>query len=412
MITPQNIGPHPLRPALPERPPAALPAGLPTGLAAPAPIPFNKPYLHGRELVYIAEAVASGKISGDGLFTQRCHAFFEQRYGFHKALMTTSCTDALELAALLLDIREGDEVIVPAFTFVSTANAFALRGARIVFADSEAHNPNLDVSRVEALITPRTRAIVPVHYAGMACDMDPLLELCARHGIALVEDAAQAIDSFYKGRALGGIGSLGAFSFHETKNVIAGEGGLLAINDPALVARAEILREKGTNRSAFFRGEIDKYGWVDVGSSFLPSDIVSAYLYAQLEVLDQIQLRRKALWQRYWDQLAGVLPHHGVEVPYVPRWATNNGHLFYVVCRSLEHRDTVIAALRQAGIHAVFHYQSLHSSAYFHDRHDGRALPHCDRFANCLVRLPMYVEMSDAQCDRVCEALLDVLRQH
>ncbi len=374
-------------------------------------IPFNKPYLHGRELVYIAEAVASGKISGDGVFTQRCHAFFEQRYGFRKALMTTSCTDALEMAALLLNIREGDEVIVPAFTFVSTANAFALRGARIVFADSEAHNPNIDANKLAELITPRTRAIVVVHYAGVACDMDPILALARERGIAVVEDAAQAIDSFYKGQPLGSLGMFGAFSFHETKNVIAGEGGLLTINDPAHIARAEVIREKGTNRSAFFRGEIDKYGWVDIGSSFLPSDIVSAYLYAQLEVLDTIQARRKALWKRYHDQLAAALQRHEVEAPYIPKWATNNGHLFYIVCRSLEHRTCVLGKLREAGIHAVFHYLSLHSSPYFQQQHDGRALPHSDRFADCLLRLPLYYEMTDEQCDFISDTLLDALQR-
>jgi dTDP-4-amino-4,6-dideoxygalactose transaminase len=383
----------------------------PQAPGAPHPyIPFNKPYLHGRELVYIAEAVASGKISGDGVFTQRCHTFFERRYGFRKALMTTSCTDALEMAALLLDIREGDEVIVPAFTFVSTANAFALRGAHIVFADSEPHNPNIDARKLAELITPRTRAIVVVHYAGVACDMDPILALARERGIAVVEDAAQAIDSYYKGQPLGGLGMFGAFSFHETKNVIAGEGGLLTINDATHIARAEVIREKGTNRSAFFRGEIDKYGWVDIGSSFLPSDIVSAYLYAQLEVLDTIQARRKALWKRYHDQLAAALQRHEVEAPYIPKWATNNGHLFYIVCRSLAHRTCVLAKLREVGIHAVFHYLSLQSSPYFHSRHDGRDLPHCDRFADCLLRLPLYYEMTDEQCDFISDTLLDALK--
>lgn len=382
-------------------------SGLPT--ATSLSIPFNKPYLHGRELVYIAEAVASGKISGDGVFTQRCHAFFERRYGFRKTLMTTSCTDALEMTALLLNIREGDEVIVPSFTFVSSANAFALRGARIVFADSEPHNPNIDASKIAELITARTRAIVVVHYAGVACDMDPILTLAREHGIAVVEDAAQAIDSYYKGQPLGSLGLFGTFSFHETKNVIAGEGGLLSINDPAHIARAEIIREKGTNRSAFFRGDIDKYGWVDVGSSFLPSDIVSAYLYAQLEVLDTIQARRKTLWQRYHGQLAAALQRHEVETPYIPKWATNNGHLFYVVCRSLEHRTCVLNKLREAGIHAVFHYLSLHSSPFFQHQHDGRALPNSDRFTNCLLRLPLYYELTDDQCDYIADTLLDAL---
>jgi dTDP-4-amino-4,6-dideoxygalactose transaminase len=375
-----------------------------------APIPFNKPYLHGRELVYIAQAVASGKISGDGIFTLKCQQFFEQRYGFGKTLLTTSCTDALELGALLLDIREGDEVILPSFTFVSTANAFALRHAKLVFADSAADNPNIDPAGLEALITPRTRAIVVVHYAGIACDMDPVLEFARRHGIAVVEDAAHAVDAFYKGRALGSLGALSAFSFHETKNVIAGEGGLLAVNDSALTRRAEILREKGTNRSAFFRGEVDRYGWIDVGSSYLPSEIISAYLFAQLENLDAIQARRMAIWQAYWDKLSPVLPAYGITLPQLPSFATNNGHMFYLVCRNLEQRTQLIGALRQQHIHAVFHYQSLHASPYFQTRHDGRALPHCDRYANCLVRLPLFFELSDADVDRVCTAVLDALR--
>ena len=372
-------------------------------------IPFNKPYLHGRELVYIAQAVASGKISGDGLFTKKCHEFFEKRYGFGKALMTTSCTDALEMSAILLNIQPGDEVIVPAFTFVSSANAFALRGANIVFADSEPNNPNVSVAAIEALISPRTKAIVVVHYAGVACDMDPILALAAQHSIPLVEDAAQAIDSYYKGRPLGGMGVMGTFSFHETKNVIAGEGGLLAINDSAYINRAEIIREKGTNRSSFFRGEVDKYGWVDIGSSFLPSDIISAYLFAQLENLDLIQARRKQLWQQYWNALAPVLPKFGVKLPVIPDYATNSAHMFYLVCPSLEVRTRLIEGLRSNGIHAVFHYLSLHSSPYYADKHDGRSIPNSDRFSDCLVRLPLFYELSDEQCAYVCDKIIQIL---
>jgi dTDP-4-amino-4,6-dideoxygalactose transaminase len=373
-------------------------------------IPFNKPYLHGRELVYIAQAVASGKISGDGIFTKKCHEFFESTYGFGKTLMTTSCTDALEMCALLLNIQEGDEVIVPAFTFVSTANAFALRGAKLVFADSERDNPNVDPVEIEKLITGKTRAVVVVHYAGVACDMEPIIALCKRHNIPLIEDAAQAIDSYYKGTPLGSLGSMSAFSFHETKNVIAGEGGLLAINDPQYVARAEIIREKGTNRSSFFRGEVDKYGWVEVGSSFLPSDIISAYLYAQLENIDVIQNRRKAIWQRYHDKLVSHVPKFGVKLPVVPEWATNNGHMFYLVCRDLEQRTKLIDALKAKGIHAVFHYLSLHSSPYFAERHDGRPLPNSDRFSECLIRLPLFYELTDDQCDFVSESIVSVLK--
>ncbi|HZW12863.1 MAG TPA: dTDP-4-amino-4,6-dideoxygalactose transaminase [Noviherbaspirillum sp.] len=374
-------------------------------------IPFNKPYLHGRELVYIAQAVASGKISGDGIFSKKCHQFFEERFGFKKTLMTTSCTDALEMCALLLNIREDDEVIVPSFTFVSSANAFALRGAKLIFADSEADNPNIDCREIESLITSRTRAIVVVHYAGVACDMDHVMQLGQRHNIPVVEDAAQAIDSYYKGRPLGGIGQLGTFSFHETKNIISGEGGLLCVNDDTYSARAEIIREKGTNRSAFFRGEIDKYGWVDIGSSFLPSDIIAAYLYAQLENIDLIQLRRKALWTRYWNNLSGELPAYGVQLPKVPDWATNNAHMFYLVCRDLEQRTALIAALKESGVLTVFHYLSLHSSPYFHNQHDGRSLPNSDRFANCLLRLPMYYELTDAEVDYISDRILQHLKQ-
>lgn len=374
-------------------------------------IPFNKPYLHGRELVYIAQAVASGKISGDGIFTKKCHNFFENQYGFKKALMTTSCTDALEMSAILLDIKPGDEVIVPAFTFVSSANAFALRGAKIVFADSEPNNPNISVSEIEALISPRTKAIVVVHYAGVACNMDPILELAARHAIPVIEDAAQAVDSYYKGRPLGGLGVMGTFSFHETKNVIAGEGGLLAINDPSYINRAEIIREKGTNRSSFFRGEVDKYGWVDIGSSFLPSDIVSAYLYAQLENLESIQTRRKKLWQQYWDSLTPLLLKYGVQPPVIPDYATNNAHMFYLVCPSLEVRTKLIEGLKGHGIHAVFHYLSLHSSPYYASKHDGRSIPNSDLFSDCLIRLPLFYELPDVQCEYVCDKVIQVLSE-
>lgn len=374
-------------------------------------IPFNKPYLHGRELVYIAKAVASGKISGDGFFSKKCHQFFEAKFGFKKALLTTSCTDALEMCALLLNIHEGDEVIVPSFTFVSSANAFALRGAKLIFADSAPDNPNVDCAQIESLITPRTRAIVVVHYAGVACDMDRVMKIANRHGIAVVEDAAQAIDSYYKGRALGGIGHLGAFSFHETKNIISGEGGLLSVNDNAYSARAEIIREKGTNRSAFFRGEIDKYGWVDIGSSFLPSDIIAAYLYAQLENLDEIQSRRKAIWSRYWHNLSTTLPRFGVQLPTLPEWATNNAHMFYLVCHSLRQRTGLIAALKEAGVLAVFHYLSLHNSPYFQSQHDGRSLPNSDRFSDCLVRLPIYYELTDDQVDYISDHIVKHLSQ-
>lgn len=373
-------------------------------------IPFNKPYLHGRELVYIAQAVAAGKISGDGIYTHKCHTFFESRYGFKKTLMTTSCTDALEMSAILLNIKQGDEVIIPSYTFVSTANAFAIRGAKIIFADSADSNPNICADQIENLITPRTRAIVVVHYAGVACEMDKIMALSKKYNIPVVEDAAQAIDSFYKEKALGGIGTFGTFSFHETKNIISGEGGLLTINDTHHTARAEIIREKGTNRSSFFRGEIDKYGWVDIGSSFLPSDIIAAYLYAQLENIESIQKRRVSIWNRYYQRLDGVIQSFGLSLPHIPAWATNNAHMFYLLCVDLKQRSNLISDLKSAGVHAVFHYQSLHCSDYFKDKHDGRKLPNCEKYTDTLVRLPLYFELSDDQVDYICDEIINSLK--
>jgi dTDP-4-amino-4,6-dideoxygalactose transaminase len=369
-------------------------------------IPFNKPFLHGRELVYISQSVASGKISGDGVFTKKCHDFFEKKYQFNKCLLTTSCTDALEMSAILLNIQEGDEVIVPSFTFVSTANAFALRGAKLVFADSYKNNPNIDPEQIASLITPNTKAIVVVHYAGVACDMSRIMEIANTAGIPVVEDAAQAIDSYYLDQPLGSIGQLGAFSFHETKNIISGEGGLLTINNQSLIQRAEVIHEKGTNRSAFFRGEVDKYGWVDVGSSFLPSDIIAAYLYAQLENLDIIQGQRKKIWQRYYDAFSPLALQSGrFEIPTIPSFATNNAHMFYIVCESYETRSALITHLKESGVHAVFHYLSLHKSKFFADKHDGRDLKNSDRFSECILRLPMYYELTEEEVSRVISSV-------
>ena len=347
-------------------------------------IPFNKPYLCGKEAHYLYKAVQSGKISGNGDFTKLCHRFFTDRFNYNKCLLTTSCTDALEMAALLLEIKPGDEVIMPSYTFVSTANAFVLRGANIIFADSYLDNPNIDPAGIEQLISSKTKAIVVVHYAGVACDMDAFKAIAKKHNLFIVEDAAQAIDSYYKNQALGGIGDLGAFSFHETKNIISGEGGMLTINDERFSSRAEILWEKGTNRSAFFRGEVDKYGWVDVGSSFLPSEIIAAFLYAQLEQLNDIQRRRKEIWNIYKAELSALALEGKVGLPVIPEYATNNAHMFYLVCNSAEERQNLIEHLRKNGVHAVFHYLSLHKSPYYATKHDGRALPNCDRFAKCL----------------------------
>ena len=360
-------------------------------------IDFNRPFLSGKETAYMEEAVRSHKLSGNGQFTKQCQAFFEQRYGFNKCLLTTSGTDALEMAAILCDIGPGDEVIVPSYTFVSTALAFVRQGARIVWADSYPQHPNLDAGKLQELITPRTKAIVVVHYAGIACDMDAVMALATAHGIRVIEDAAQAIDARYKGRPLGSIGQVGCFSFHETKNVTAGgEGGLLVVNDPDMVRRAEIIWEKGTNRAEFFRGMVNKYGWVDTGSSFLPAEINAAFLWAQLENLDAIQQKRLRIWEIYNEGLQ-VLAQEGLaELPLVPSYATNNAHMFYLVCRNIGERSALIDWLKQHDIQAAFHYLSLHSSAYARAHEDSVPdLPCCDRFADCLVRLPMYYELTE-----------------
>jgi dTDP-4-amino-4,6-dideoxygalactose transaminase len=364
-------------------------------------IPFNKPYLTGKEGHYIYQAVLSGKISGDGIFTKKCHQLLENKFGFKKVLLTTSCTDALEMAALLLDIKEGDEVIAPSYTFVSTVNAFVLRGAKIIFCDSNSDEPNIDVNEIEKLITPKTRVIVPVHYAGMACDMDAIMDLAKKYNLFVVEDAAQAIDSYYNGKPLGSIGHLAAFSFHETKNIISGEGGMLVINDERFFDRAEIIREKGTNRSKFFRGEVDKYGWVDLGSSFLPSDIIAAFLYAQLETIEVIQSKRRHSWELYNSLLSKGQEKGYYKLPSIPDYATNNGHMFYIICNNLEQRSALIDNLKKDNIHAVFHYLSLHKSPFYENKHDGRLLYNSDKFADCLLRLPMYFELEDSQIERV-----------
>ncbi|MGB0524853.1 MAG: dTDP-4-amino-4,6-dideoxygalactose transaminase [Flammeovirgaceae bacterium] len=369
-------------------------------------IPYNKPYLTGKEAHYMYEAVHSGKISGNGKFTQKCQQFFESKYGFKKCLLTTSCTDALEMAALLMDIQAGDEVIMPAYTFVSTANAFVLRGAKIVFADSCSDHPNIDATQLEALITAQTKAIVVVHYGGMACDMDRILEIAHRHALFVVEDAAQAIDAYYKEHPLGSMGHLATFSFHETKNIISGEGGMLAINDEQFIARAEVIWEKGTNRSAFFRGEVQKYEWVDIGSSFLPSDITAAFLFAQLEELDDIQTKRKHLWQCYYAKLKKIENEGKITLPVTPAYGAFNGNIFYVLTSNLAERDQLIQHLRAQQIHAVFHYLALHESPFYASKHDGRQLPNCDQFANCLIRLPLFYELTEKDIERITKAIV------
>lgn len=371
-------------------------------------IPFNKPYLTGKEMHYIYQAVYSGKISGNGQFTQKCQKYFEERYGFRKALLTTSCTDALEMCAMLADIKPGDEVIVPSYTFVSTALAFVRQGARIVFIDSREDHPGMDEELIEGLITDKTKAIIPVHYAGVACDMDKVMSIASRYNLLVIEDAAQAIDATYKGRALGSIGHMAAFSFHETKNINSGEGGLLAINDEKFMRRSEIIWEKGTNRAEFFRGEVNKYGWSDIGSSFLPSEIIAAYLWAQLENLDDIQSKRIGIWWQYYHGLQDWAGRNGVRLPVIPDYASQNGHMFYMICSSGEQRNSLIEKLKGSGIHAVFHYLSLHKSSFYHNLHGDRQLQFSDLYTDQLVRLPLFYELTKEEIDRIISIIISL----
>ncbi len=368
-------------------------------------IPFNKPYLTGLETKNIRLAIKAGKISGNGQFTALCHEFVKKKYGFQNVLLTTSCTHALEMAAILIDIQPGDEVIMPSYTFVSTANAFILRGAKIVFTDSTEFHPNMATGGLESLINEKTKAIVPVHYAGMACDMDEIMRIANKHKLFVVEDAAQAIDSFYKGKPLGSFGHLSAFSFHETKNINAGEGGMLVINDEQFKKRAEIIWEKGTNRAEFFRGEVNKYGWVDIGSSWLPSEVTAAFLYAQLNCLEKIQAKRVQNWNLYYELLKELEGKYNVKLPRIPENATNNGHIFYLILGNPAERTRLIAKLSDNGILAVFHYLSLHDSMYYKDKHDGRPLPWSDYYSDCLVRLPLYYELSSREIKKICRLI-------
>jgi len=381
---------------------AAAAQGDTEGLSLEA---FNRPFMTGREFGYMAEAYANGMLAGDGAFTRRCHAQLQQALGCPKALLTHSCTAALEMSALLAGVRPGDEVIMPSYTFSSTANAFVLRGAVPVFVDVRADTLNLDERLVEAVLTPRTRAIVPVHYAGVACEMDALLDIAQRHGLRVIEDAAQGYGSRYRGRALGTLGALGCLSFHETKNVICGEGGALLVNDAALAGRAEILREKGTNRNAFFRGEVDKYSWVDLGSSYLPGELVAAFLQAQLEEADTILQRRLVIWQHYHDGLAELEARGWLRRPVVPAHCAHNAHMYHVRLPSLDARQAVMRHMRAAGVNPVFHYVPLHSSPA--GRRFGRAatpMPHTDAASDRLLRLPLWIGVDR---DRVLRSLVE-----
>ena len=373
-------------------------------------IPFNKPYCSGRELKYIEEVCHSTTMSGNGQFTKKCHTFFEEKYGFKKCLLTTSGTDALEMCAMLCNLKPGDEVIVPSYTFVSTALAFLREGAKVIFADSSSNNPNMEVEQIEPLITKKTKVIAVVHYAGVACDMDAIMNLAKKHNILVVEDAAHCIDSFYKNKPLGGIGHLGAFSFHETKNISSGEGGMCVINDERFIKRAEIIWEKGTNRAEFYRGMVNKYGWVDMGSSFLPSELNAAYLWAQLEQIEDIQNKRKHIWQKYYNGLKDKIGK--VKIPAIPDYATNNAHMFYLLSPSLEYRTALMTYLKENDIQTTFHYLPLHSSNFYKDKHDGRILPNCDFYGDCLVRLPLFYQLEDIEIDKIIKCIIRFCESH
>jgi dTDP-4-amino-4,6-dideoxygalactose transaminase len=373
-------------------------------------IPFNKPYMTGKELWYISQAHASGHLAGDGMFTKKCSAWLEQRIGCQKALLTHSCTAALEMAAILADIQPGDEVIMPSYTFVSTANAFVLRGGVPVFVDIRPDTLNIDETKIEAAITPRTKAIAPVHYAGVACEMDTIMDIARRHNLLVIEDAAQGIMSTYKGRPLGSIGHMAALSFHETKNIISGEGGALLINDRRFVERAEMIREKGTNRSQFFRGQVDKYTWVDVGSSYLPCEVIAAFLWAQMEEADPITKRRLDIWSNYHQWFASLEKAGKVQRPTVPRECVHNAHMYYLLLPGLEQRTELIARLKSKGINTVFHYIPLHSSP--RGRTVGRAvgdMTNTDNAGDRLVRLPMWLGLEDQLANLITEIVAAAL---
>jgi len=379
-------------------------------------IPFNTPFITGKEVHYIYDAVSTKHISGNGKYTKLCQEYFEKRWGFKKALLTTSCTDALEMCALLLDIKPGDEIIIPSYTFVSTALAFIRQGAKVVFADSSSNHPGIDEDRIEELITNKTKAIVPVHYAGFSCNMEKIMALAEKYNLFVVEDAAQAIDSYFVDnmgirKPLGSIGHLATFSFHETKNIQCGEGGLLVINDEAFIGRSEILWEKGTNRAEFSRGEVNKYGWVDIGSSFLPSEVTAAFLWAQLEDLDIIQSKRIAIYERYSENVGPLVSEKTFKIPEIPNYGTINGHMFYLIFNRPGLRDKIIKQLKKQGINSVFHYQSLHNSPYYKDKHDSRELKCADYYSDNLLRLPYYNDLSPDDQIKVIEKLKNIINE-
>lgn len=366
-------------------------------------IPFNKPHLFGNELNYIRDAVATGKISGDGVFTHKCHEFFQRRFSFKKTLLTSSCTDALEMIALLCRLQPGDEIIAPSFTFVSTVNPFVMQGAHIVFCDVKKEFPCIDEEKIAGLISTRTKAIIVMHYGGVACNMEPILSIAAKYRLIVIEDAAHAINAYYHDKPLGSLSTFAAFSFHETKNVMAGEGGMLVLNDESFSNRAEVIREKGTNRSQFFRGEVDKYNWIDVGSSFLPSELTAAFLFAQLEHIDIISDTRMKLWNTYYQTLLPLQQSCKFLLPVIPAYAKHNAHLFYLLLNNTEERDKLIQFLNKKGVMAIFHYQPLHDSPFWKSRSHSVTLPETNRYANTLLRLPLYFDLSVDEVYMICD---------
>ena len=366
-------------------------------------IPFNKPTIIGSELEYITNVINSDKTCSDGLYTKKCESFFENKYKFKKTILTTSCTTALEMSALLIDLKQGDEIIIPTFTYVSTANAFAKQGAKIIFADSKNNSPNIDVDKLEQLITDKTKAIVIVHYAGIAVDMDKIIAIIKKYNIFLIEDSAQAMDSYYKGRALGNFGHLSAFSFHETKNIQCGEGGLLVINDKKLINKAEIISNNGTNKAAFTRGEVDKYEWLNIGSSYKPADINAAHLFAQIENIDKIQKKRIDLWNRYYKNIIHIT---NIKLPFINDYATNNGHIFYIICTTENERNNLIKHLKLKNIIATFHYQCLHKSPFHTKNNKKIELPNAEGFEKTIVRLPLFYDLSFEQVDYISNEVI------
>jgi dTDP-4-amino-4,6-dideoxygalactose transaminase len=382
-------------------------------VAVPSHIPFTKSFITGKELAYIAQVISSGNLASDGYFTKQCCRLLEERFDIHKVLMTPSCTAALEMAAMLCGLGPGDEVILPSFTFVSTANAFVQLGAKPVFVDIRPDTLNLDENLIEAAITPQTKAIFPVHYAGVSCAMERIMTIATKHNLLVVEDAAQGVNAFYDGRALGAVGHLGTYSFHDTKNYISGEGGALCINTPSMVERAEIIRDKGTNRGQFFRGEVDKYTWVDIGSSYVPSEICCAFLYAQLEALEGIAARRRALHERYYNYLTPLEGKGLLRLPHIPEECVSNYHLFYILLNEQETRNALMAYLKQHGIHAVFHYIPLHSSPMGNKfGYCASDLPITEELSGRLLRLPFYSDMTEREQRRVVSSLTAFFEVH